>query len=233
MLPRSHIPLPTPLRGGTVAMLRASPAWGFPQVSTLTFQLGGAEVPCEFRKVDRSALYGYTRTEASDGSGRRCRLATLADDGRTLIASGGIALANIDADGNWAEKGSLRAVDTEGKPLVPVPSTLKAPIALDTRATVDQLLEHIVSAAYLIEGADEALRAELAAGAIFTFPFSYRGGLSPDTAFLLAAADGSHWMLVAKRTRITFLGLEQAAAPDEPDAPEEAEDDDSMDFGML
>ena len=198
----------------------------------IVFKLPGGEQTCEFRKVDRSALYGSTRTEAQDAQGRPCRLATLADDGRTLIEAGGTALAQITADGRWADKAQLRPVDLEGNPLTPVPSTLKAPIELSQRASIDEYLAHIVSSTYLLEGLGDELAAELRAGAIYTFPFSYRGGLTADQAFLLAGADGACWLAVGKRTQIHFVGLEEAAPVEEAEA-ESDEDDDSMDFGMM
>ena len=38
-------------------------------------------------------------------------------------------------------------------------------------------------------GAEDLLN-ELRAGAIYSFPFSYRGGLNPSVGFLLASSDG-------------------------------------------
>lgn len=74
--------------------------------------------------------------------------------------------------------------------------------------------------------------AELKGGAIYTFPFSWRGGLQADAGFLLAGADGVAWLMVGKKQEFAFVGLEQAeAVVAEEEAAEE--EDDSMDFGMM
>jgi hypothetical protein len=203
-------------------------------MAAIQFNFNGAEIPCELDKIERADLYGKTRTEAFDSEGKRCRLATLASDGRTLIDSGGTALASITADGNWADKGSLKPIDTERKEVAPVPSSLKAPIELLDRVAVDDYLAHLITTTYRLHANfPEALLAELKSGVIFAFPFSYRGGLSADRAFLLAGADGTIWMASGKPAQFHFIGLEQVVQPEEQDAGDGEGDDDSMDFGMM
>ena len=50
----------------------------------LVFQFGDVELSFQLNKVDRSKLYGYKEVEVLDEKGRRCELATIADDGRTV-----------------------------------------------------------------------------------------------------------------------------------------------------
>ena len=80
----------------------------------------------------------------------------------------------------------------------------------------------------------EGLLSELRAGTIYTFAFSYRGGLDPDVGFLLANSEGAPFLAVGKKTRLQFVALPELALPDaEADLDEESDDEDSMDFGMM
>ena len=205
----------------------------------LQLQFQGASVACDLDKIDRSKLYGYIDTEVVDEQQRPCRLATLASDGRTLMPSGGIALAYVSPNGLWRDKGDLKAVNLEGAAIEPVISTFKAPVTLDQTASAEDLLDHNIRMSYLLtpegEGTafPEALLSELAAGKIYTFPFSYRGGLTADTAFLLRGQDELIWMLVGKKTRVQLVSFEQQAAlGDEAGGEEDAESED-IDFGMM
>lgn len=206
----------------------------------LVFRHGSAdratELAFNLEKIDRKKLYGYVDVEVQDSAGRPCELAILGGDGRTLVGRGGSALAMLDPDGNWAERTSLKPVGISGEPLLKTESSFNAPVLLDQRASVDEYLSHNVKSLYLLTppmGADDLLK-ELAGGAIYTFPFSYRGGLNPDTAFLLASSDGKPFLAVGRKTKLRFVSLAQPADLDEDGgAPEPEDDDDSMDFGMM
>lgn len=205
----------------------------------LQLQYHGASIACDLSKVDRSRLYGYIETEVLDEQQRPCRLATLASDGRTLLPSGGVALAYISPNGLWREKSDLKAVDLEGKDIQPVISTFKAPVTLDQTAAAEDLLDHNIRMSYLLTPEGEAaefppvLLAALAEGKMFTFPFSYRGGLTADTAFLLQGQDGSIWMLAGKKTNIQLVSFEQQAARADEADTEEDDESEEIDFGMM
>ena len=198
----------------------------------LVFTFEGAEVSVEIDKVDRARLYGYVDTEALDDGGRACALATLAGDGHTVVGSGGTAIAYLSPAGQWRERTALTPVGPDGAVLVAVPSSFGAPITLDTTASVDDYLAHNVRAIYALALPEGGLRAKLAAGTLYTFAFSYRGGLEADTAFLLANAEGHPFMALGKPTTFTFIGLQELVVPDEPVASGD-EDDDELDFGMM
>ncbi len=199
----------------------------------LVFQYGETELPFQLKKVDRSSLYGYVDVETLDDQGRPCKLATLAGDGRTIVDSGGTALAYLSPNGLWRDKGELRPVDPNGDKIEPVPSTFKTITLLENRVEIDTYLSHNIRSVYLMNCEENwsDLEGELKKGAIFSFPFSYRGSLDADTAFLLAGADGNIFMCVGKKTDIQYYGFEQAVPADLPE--EEDADDDDMDFGML
>ena len=74
------------------------------------------------------------------------------------------------------------------------------------------------------------LAAELARGTIFSFPYSYRGGLQADAGFLIGS-DGKVFMAVGNRTEMLFIGLQQASALAEDDTDDD--ETDLMDFDMM
>lgn len=117
------------------------PLGAFP-MAPLIFRYGGGELSCELRKVERAHLYGSVRTEVLDAGGLKCRLATLAADGHTIIDSGGTALAYLTPENNWLDKAALKAVDLQGREISPVGSSFKATIDLSMKATVEEYLSH-------------------------------------------------------------------------------------------
>jgi len=199
----------------------------------LVFQWGDEELPFTLNKVDRSKLYGYKDLEVLDEDGRPCELATLAEDGRTVVGRGGTGLGALDADGCWADKSRLTPVDLEGEVIKPVPSSYSAPVKLFDTVTPDEYLRHNIRLVYQLETEHEiaTLREELARGTIFSFPYSYRGGLEADAGFLLLGEDGSLFLVVGSPTDVQFIGLQQTAAIVEED--ETADETDLMDFDMI
>ena len=199
----------------------------------LIVRYAGQEIPLQLEKVERADIYGYTDIESYSPTGELCRLATIAQDGRTMVGPGGTAMGYMSPDGMWVERGSLSPVTIEGEPLTSVPSTFSAPVDLTERATVEQLLDHTIRSVYLLSPEADwgGLRTELAAGTVYQFPFSYRGGLNPDAAFLLQGADQNLFLLVGSPSRVEFVGLAQAAPAAE--AEEVAEEDDDLDFSMF
>ena len=200
---------------------------------SLVFQFKDSQIGFVPEKVDRSKLYGYIDVEALDNKGRKCVLATLAEDGRTIIGLGGTSMGYLSPDGEWLEKGKLKPVDGEHKPIQPVPSSYGAPVPLKDTATIEEYLSHNIKGVYVLkaEGDCAAIAEELKKGTIYTFPYSFRGGLEPDVGFLIAGADGTMFMAVGQPTTIHFVGLAQLAVSD--DDTEETGDDDSVDFSMM
>ena len=204
----------------------------------LVFQLGDTDLAFAVDKVDRSKLYGYKEVEVLDETGRPCNLATLADDGRTVVGKGGTGLGYVSADGLWCEKSQLKPIDLEGNEIRPVASSFSAPIKLFETASVDDYLGHNIRLVYVLTAEDEqpedalaALADELRRGTIFAFPYSYRGGLEADAGFLLMGDDGNIFLAVGNPTRVEFIGLQQTAPLTDED--DEAEEMDLMDFDMI
>jgi len=201
----------------------------------LVLQYGGMDVPVQIEKVSRDDLYGYVDVETFDDQGRACKTAKLAGDGRSIIQTGGTAFACLSPAGEWCDRKALTPVDAENKPITPVPSTFNAPVPLEQTATADELFSHNIASVYRIHSEADlgSLADDLKAGKIFRFPFSFRGGLEADVAFLLCAADGTPFLLIGHPTKFDFVGFEQPmAVEDEFDGGAE-EEDESLDFSMI
>lgn len=197
----------------------------------------GNELSCGISKVDRRKLYGYTETEVVDSETEQiCSLATLASDGRTLIPSGGVALAYVSPKGLWKTKDELKPVDLEGEEITPVTSTFKESVELTETATPEDFLDHNIRMVYQLStegGFPKELLKALSEGTIFRFSFSYRGGLVPDEAFILQGADDTVWMAVGKRTEVHLIGQEQVGASTSEEETPAEDDSDPLDFGMM
>lgn len=198
----------------------------------LVFQWGDTDLAFQLNKVDRSKLYGYKEVEVLGEGGARCELATLADDGRTVVGKGGTGLGYLDADGLWSEKARLKPVDVDGNEIKPVASSFSAPIKLFETVSADHYLSHNVRLVYQIVCDEnlETLRTELQRGTIFSFPYSYRGGLEANAGFLLLGEDGNIFLAVGDPTKVEFIGLQQVAVVEEEAGGEET---DLMDFDMI
>jgi hypothetical protein len=201
---------------------------------SLSFVYEGQPFACAIDKVDRAALYGSVDVETHDANGLRCETATLANDGRTLIPSGGTAFGYVRTDGQWIERADLKPVDAYGRLVNQISSSFDGVIELDTKTSPERFLDHAIRSAYALDpvaGVPGALSAALASGAIFKFDFSYRGGISADPAFLMQGADGTVWMLVGDEMNVSYLTFNQAAPlADDDDA---AADSDDLDFEMM
>jgi hypothetical protein len=164
-----------------------------------------------------------------------CELATLADDGCTLIGRGGTGSGYGSATGLWCDKKSLKPIDLEGQEIQPVPSSFDAPIPLSVVEDVDTYLNHNLRSVYLMSSVEESdpLVDELRKGTIFTFPFSYRGGLEADTGFLLMGQDGNIFFVMGSEAKLQFVGLAQSQGLNEEEESPTEDSDDLMDFGMI
>ncbi len=205
---------------------------------SLSFKIENATFDAEIIKVDRSHLYGTVNIETADMEGKRCGVATLAVDGKTVIPKGGTALGYINPDGEWVSRNQLQPVNLDGEPIEEVESSFDQPIELSKKCDVNTYLDHSVRLVYRLnpEAAfPTELLDELKAGVLYQFGFSYRGGVGYDPAFILSDEDDNVWMMVTTENAIGSVGLEQAAVCVGENLDEDSDDDESsaIDFGML
>jgi hypothetical protein len=91
-----------------------------------------------------------------------------------------------------------------------------------------------VKSIYVLEPADgtdlDYLQSHLDGEQIYSFPFSYRGGLEYDSAFVLGAENNA-FMVVGKQAAFQFVKLNQAATLDAVEEEEISADE--IDFDLL
>ncbi len=202
----------------------------------LKFKYADTEFECKLNKIDRRKLYGSVDVETRDINGNRCDLATLANDGKTLIPYGGTALGYIGKDGEWVERAELVPVDLSGNELSMLPSSFSVVIELQQRVSIEQFLDASSRLVYLLdtdEEIDPALVKELSEGSIFRFDFLYRESVAADPAFFLGTEDGLIWMVVGEPSSLEYVGLDQAAVCSVSEDKDEDEAVDEFDFEML
>src|ERR1700676_2265652 len=179
----------------------------------LTVQFLDESINLTLEKVERSKLYGYVETEVVDATGKRCELATLTGDGHSLVGKGGTALAYLSPNGLWRKKSELKPIDIHGQVITPVKPTFAAPVTLEKTVSIDDYLSNNIDLIYRLtpDAEHAALTKKLQGGAIFQFPFSYRGGPVAAVGFLLLGSDGHLFLCVGTPTAIDFVGLKAAA----------------------
>jgi hypothetical protein len=204
---------------------------------SLTFIFGKSSFDCTIHKVDRSKLYGSRKIETLDMDGNQCELATLLDDGKTLVPYGGTASGYINPDGEWVCRKDITPVDFDGNKLEKVPSSFDVGLLLEEEVTAEEFLDHSIRLTYALQSdnMDEPFLTSVEKGIIYKTSFSYRGGVDPDPAFVMQGDDGTIWLLIGAENRVAYSKLEQAAVIEATaDKDEGAETSgDELDFGML
>ncbi len=196
----------------------------------IVVRFGSEESSFALTKVEREKLYGKKERVVVDEAGRTCSPAWLTSDGTALVPLGGTAHVWIDERWGAHDTNERRAVDPDGLPLVPIPSTLGvAEDAVEVGAA--RLLEHVTHTVYELtpEALADSLRAVLGKGTILEVPFVYRESFEPDRAFVLANDEGI-FALVGRPTGFSMLERAQLAAAT-PEGDDELEGD--LDFSML
>lgn len=200
---------------------------------TLTLSLDGYEFSVAFTKVERSDLYGGVEIEAFDERGHPASIMVLASDGNTLIDKGGTALEMVNKAGDSVDRADIRVVDLEGESIPEMKSSFSQTNKL-TSATAEDYLSLIVKSVYWLrsdEGSTlDPLMANLAAGEIFSFPFSYRDGIETDEAFLVGSKKEA-FMVVGDQATLQYLKFNQSAYLDAAEDVEISADD--LDFDLL
>ena len=195
-------------------------------------RLDDAESTFDFAKVDRSKLYGSRQRIPLDPAGQPCARAALTEDGSTLVKSHMTAQGYFTSDGYWVPQKELVGLDPEGQPVEKRPSTLGSAQSLQGPLEPDALLDVKVHAVYALEPTemDERLAQSLVQGALYSFPFSYRGDYVEDVAFLVANEAGHAFALVGRSLEPQWHNPEERIPTFADDGED---DDDELDFEMF
>jgi hypothetical protein len=199
----------------------------------LILSLDGHEYPVSLIKVDREKLYGKIETEAFDEKGLEAELKVLAADGKTLIDKGGTALATVTDKGDSVDRSDLVPINPEGEKIEQVTSSF-GEVNVLKQSSVQEYFSQMVKSVYLLRPHEDSdlsgLRDQLSAEQIYTFPFSYRGGIEHDNAFVIGTGDDL-FMVTGKQAEFQFIKLNQHATLDSSEEEEISADE--LDFNLL
>src|SRR5690606_27030365 len=199
----------------------------------LVLVLDGVEYPVGIVKVDRDKLYGRMEIEAFDEKGRPAEIRVLAADGKTLINKGGTALASVTDKGDSVDRNALVPVNDDGKKIEQVPSSFNQNNILE-KAEVDDYLLQIVKSVYLMTPFEDAdispLLDQITAGQIYTFPFSFRGSVEYDSAYVSGSGKDA-FIVTVKPAELDFIKLSECSVLNSDEEDEISVDD--LDFDLM
>lgn len=199
----------------------------------LILSLDGNEFEVILTKIDREDLYGRVEIEAFDEKGKPAELKVLAADGKTLIEKGGTALGAVNEKGDSIDRAALTAVDLDGKEISRVESSFNQVNELK-KADVDSYLGLVVKSVYVLDAAEASdidyLQQHLASKQMFSFPFSYRGGLDYDSAYIIGGEGNDAFMVVGKDSDLQYMKLNQAGVLSSNEEQDISADDISFDL---
>lgn len=183
----------------------------------------------DFKKIDRSKLYGKRRRIPLDPNDEPCTRANLAADGSILLRSGMLAQGYFQEDGKWIKQSHLQGMDGAGRPLEKEDSTLGVEQDMEP-ASPEDLLDLDVTAVYALEEADvdAELTKSLAAGDIYRFRFNYRADYHSETGYLVVNGSGIYCIV----GNPTVAGWSELGQIIETDFDEDSMDDE-LDFEMF
>ena len=198
------------------------------------FVIEGKSWSAGISKVDRNKVYGHVEEIISDSNGELCSVASILEDGQTIIVSGATALKTVDSENKEISKDAIKTVNLDGTDAVLVPSSYDTDAVL-TPGTLDDLFNLEITAVYQLVWEDEAAKLDLIAylgtNKVLKFVFNYRADYEGADAVLITAQN-QVFALTGKFLEFQFLENKQVIVLEDTDADATVEED-SMDFGML
>ena len=198
------------------------------------FVIEGKSWSAGISKVDRNKVYGHVEEIISDSNGELCSVASILEDGQTIIVSGATALKTVDSEYKEISKDAIKTVNLDGTDAVLVPSSYDTDAVL-TPGTLDDLFNLEITSVYQLVWEDEAAKLDLIAylgtNKVLKFVFNYRADYEGADAVLITAQN-QVFALTGKFLEFQFLENKQVIVPEDTDTDATVEED-SMDFGML
>ena len=198
------------------------------------FVIEGKSWSAGISKVDRNKVYGHVEEIISDSNGELCTVASILEDGQTIIVSGATALKAVDSENKEISKDAIKTVNLDGTDAVLVPSSYDTDAVL-TPGTLDDLFNLEITAVYQLVWEDEAAKLDLIAylgtNKVLKFVFNYRADYEGADAVLITAQN-QVFALTGKFLEFQFLENKQVVVLEDTDADATVEED-AMDFGML
>lgn len=200
----------------------------------LHFVIEGKSWSAGISKVDRNKVYGHVEEVISDSNGELCTVASILDDGQTIIVSGATALKTVNSDNREVSKDTIKTVNLDGTDAVLVPSSYDTDAVL-TPGTLDDLFNLEITAVYQLVWDDEAAKLDLisylSTNKVLKFVFNYRADYEGADAVLITAQN-QVFALTGKFLEFKFVENKQIIITEESEAESNVEED-AMDFGML
>jgi hypothetical protein len=200
----------------------------------INFVIDGKSWSAGISKVDRNKVYGHVEEVITDSNGELCTVASILDDGQTIIVSGATALKTVDSDNKEVNKEQIKTLNLDGSDAVLVPSSYDIDTVLTT-GTLDDLFNLEITAVYQLLWDDETVKLDLInylnTNKVLKFEFNYRADYEGADAVLITAQN-QVFALTGKFLEFQYLENKQVILTEETDADVTVEDD-AMDFGML
>jgi hypothetical protein len=200
----------------------------------LHFVIEGKSWSAGISKVDRNKVYGHVEEVISDSNGELCTVASILDDGQTIIVSGATALKTVNSDNREVSKDTIKTVNLDGTDAVLVPSSYDTDAVL-TPGTLDDLFNLEITTVYQLVWDDEAAKLDLisylSTNKVLKFVFNYRADYEGADAVLITAQN-QVFALTGKFLEFKFLENKQIIITEESESEANVEED-AMDFGML
>jgi hypothetical protein len=200
----------------------------------LHFVIEGKSWSAGISKVDRNKVYGHVEEVISDSNGELCTVASILDDGQTIIVSGATALKTVNSDNREVSKDTIKTVNLDGTDAVLVPSSYDNDAVL-TPGTLDDLFNLEITTVYQLVWDDEAAKLDLisylSTNKVLKFVFNYRADYEGADAVLITAQN-QVFALTGKFLEFKFLENKQIIITEESESEANVEED-AMDFGML
>jgi hypothetical protein len=198
------------------------------------FVIEGKSWSAGISKVDRNKVYGHVEEVISDSNGELCTVASILEDGQTIIVSGATALKTVDSENKEITKDAIKTVNLDGSDAVLVPSSYDTDVVL-TPGTLDDLFNLEITTVYQLVWEDEAAKLDLitylGTNKVLKFVFNYRADYEGADAVLITAQN-QVFALTGKFIEFQFLENKQVIVPEDTIVDATVEED-SMDFGML
>jgi len=197
----------------------------------ITFKAGNSTFEAGIVKVDRSKVYGWIEPVYTDNQNNICSTASLLDDGRTIVVSGGLAQKLVDTKNQEVDKSSLIASRLDGSVAELKLSVYEEPVNLK-ECSMNDLFDLDVTAVYQLEfdaddSKDKALEC-FSQNQVYTFDFNYRTDYESADAIILKK-ETDYFILTGIKHEFEYLSNEVSA---QFMVPEETIDED-LDFGMM
>lgn len=200
----------------------------------LHFVIEGKSWSAGISKVDRNKVYGHVEEVISDSNGELCTVASILDDGQTIIVSGATALKTVNSDNREVSKDTIKTVNLDGTDAVLVPSSYDNDAVL-TPGTLDDLFNLEITTVYQLVWDDEAAKLDLisylSTNKVLKFVFNYRADYEGADAVLITAQN-QVFALTGKFLEFKFLENKQIIITEESESEANVEEE-AMDFGML